>query len=65
MTNKDILREVTEYISLRKSKYGEYLYYKTPTHKTPEFITLKNFKENVLTCEIDMVIDYVNMHKKK
>ena len=65
MVNKDILREVTEYISLRKSKYGQYLYYKTPSHKTPEFISIKNMKEDVQTCNIDLIIDYVNTNKKK
>ena len=65
MVNKDILREVTEYISLRKSKYGKYLYYKTPSHKNPEFISLKTMKEDVETCDIDVIIDYVNTNKKK
>tara|TARA_B110000858_G_C17801443_1_gene475535 strand:+ start:66 stop:2363 length:2298 start_codon:yes stop_codon:yes gene_type:complete len=65
LTNKDILREVTEYISLRKSKYGQYLYYKTPSHKTPEFISIKNMKEDAQTCNIDLIIDYVNTKKKK
>ncbi len=65
MTNTDILREVTDYISVRKSKYGEYLYYKTPNHKNPEFISLKNIKQDVKICDIDLIIDYVNTHKKK
>lgn len=65
MTNKDILREVSEYISLRKSKYGMYLYYKTPMHKGPEFISLKNFKEDAQQCNIDLLVEYVSTHKKK
>jgi hypothetical protein len=65
MENKDILREINDYISLRKSKYGEYLYFKTPNHKNPEFISLKKFKEDVNTCDLDIIIDYVNTYKKK
>lgn len=65
MTNKDILREVTEYISLRESKFGMYLYYKTPIHKKPEFISLKHLKEDVQQCSDDMLIEYVSTHKKK
>lgn len=65
MTNKDILREVSEYISLRKSKYGMYIYYKTPIHKNPEFISLKNLKEDAEQCNIDVLLEYVSTHKKK
>ena len=65
MTNKDIIREINEYISLRKSKYGMYLYYKTPNHKKPEFISLKFLKNDVEQCDNDSLIEYVSTHKKK
>lgn len=64
MTNTDIIREVSDYISLRKSKYGMYLYYKTDTHKKPEFISLKHMKDDVEICDKNIIIEYVNKYKK-
>ena len=63
--SKDIIRNVSNDVSLRKSKYGLYLYYKTETHKKPEFISLKQFKEDPETCDIQLLLDYVLRYKKK
>ena len=63
--NKDILRVISDDISLRKSKYGKYLYYKTKSHKRPEFISLSKFKENPDDCDIDILLNYVIQNKKK
>ena len=62
---KDVVRIVTNELSLRKSKYGLYLYYKTPSHKKPEFISLKQFKDDPESCEISILQDYVSKYKKK
>ena len=65
VNNKDIIREINEDISLRKSKYGMYLYYRTASHKKPEFISLKNLKENAEQCDESLLIEYVSTFKKK
>ena len=39
--------ELTDHSSLRESKYGKYVYYKTPTMKKPKFLSLKD-------CPIDV-----------
>ena len=62
---KDVIRIVSDDISLRKSKYGLYLYYKTTSHKKPEFISLKYMKEDPETCDIQVLFEYVSKHKKK
>jgi DNA topoisomerase-1 len=64
-TSKDVVRAINDDASIRKSKYGLYIYYKTQTHKKPEFISLKNFKENVEECDLSMITQYVEQHKKK
>jgi len=61
---KNIIRTITDEISLRKSKHGLYLYYKSPTHKVPEFISLKMFKEDAENCTVDAIIEYVLSNKK-
>ena len=39
--SSNIIKEVTDEISVRKGKYGPYLFYKTKTMKKPKFINLK------------------------
>ena len=64
MVNNDIIREINADISLRKSKYGLYLFYKTEKDSKPQFISLKKMKENVETCDKSVIIEYVNANKK-
>lgn len=64
-TSKDVIRTINSDISVRKSKYGLYIYYKTNTHKKPEFISLKGFKDNVEDCETSVILTYVDENKSK
>ena len=52
-----MLREINEYSSLRKSKYGLYIFYKKPSFKKPKFISLKSFKEDPNTCELNKLTE--------
>ena len=51
-TNPNILREITPDLSVRKGKYGLYIFYKTNSMKTPKFFPTKGFKQNVMTCDL-------------
>ena len=64
-TPKDVVRPINNDVSIRKSKYGLYIYYKTPSHKKPEFISLKKFTENLEECDSSVILEYVSQHKKK
>ena len=64
-TPKDVVRPINNDVSIRKSKYGLYIYYKTPSHKKPEFISLKKFTENVEECDSSVILEYMNQYKKK
>ena len=64
-TPKDVVRPINNDVSIRKSKYGLYIYYKTPSHKKPEFISLKKFTEKVEECDSSVILEYVSQHKKK
>ena len=51
--NKSVgfLREITPNISIRRGKYGDYIFYKTSKMKTPKFLKLNGFKEDYRNCE--------------
>ena len=43
-SNPKVLQIVTESLSIRKGKYGPYIFYKTATMKKPRFLNLKNIE---------------------
>lgn len=49
--NINNIRTVSENISIRKSKYGLYIFYKKPDMKKPSFYKLNGFDGNILTCD--------------
>jgi DNA topoisomerase-1 len=42
-----IVRQITESLSIRDGKYGNYIFYKTQKMKKPRFISLNGFKGNI------------------
>lgn len=54
-----VLRDLTSEFSLRKGKYGDYIYYQTTKMKNPKFLKLNGFKKNPKTCELDELITWV------
>jgi DNA topoisomerase-1 len=66
--NKDqkalkIVRELSASITIRKGKYGNYIYYKTSQMQSPKFFDLKTFekdtKQKCEKCEIKVLKDWV------
>ena len=60
-----ILREITNDASIRKGKYGDYIYYKTKKMKKPRFLKLDGFKKNLsshnyLTCDSNVLQEWFN-----
>lgn len=63
-TNKIILRHLNGDFSVRKGKYGNYVYHKTSKMKTPNFYNIKEFsklpeKYDILMCEPQIVIEWI------
>jgi len=54
-----VLRELTPHLSIRKGKYGPYIYYKTPHMGSPQFFNLKPFKQNFRTCKTDVLLEWI------
>ena len=58
-TNTTIIRQLTKDLSLRKGKYGDYIYYQTSKMKKPQFLKLNGFKSNAKTCKEDELISWI------
>lgn len=56
------VRELTENISIRNGKWGDYIYYKKPKVKNPVFISLKDFDENHRTCDKQILLNWLKLN---
>ncbi len=57
--NSSIIRIITDEISIRSGKFGDYIYYKTNRMSKPSFIKLSGFKGNYNTCPPDEIERFV------
>lgn len=62
---KDVIRIINDNASVRKSKYGFYIFYKPPNWKKPQFISLKSFKENVEDCALEKLTALLPSQEKQ
>lgn len=51
----NMVREVSTNISIRKSKKGDYIFFKTPKMKKPKFFALTGLEEDYKTCDITVL----------
>ena len=58
-TSSAILRELTPDLSIRKGKFGPYIFYKTKAMKKPRFLDLRNFEQGFGTCEKSDLIKWI------
>jgi DNA topoisomerase-1 len=54
-----LLRELTPNLSIRTSKHGDYIFYKTMRMKTPMFIKLSDFKGDYLKCDKELILNWL------
>ena len=47
-------------MSIRNGKFGDYIFYKKKTMKQPKFLKLAGFKEDYKTCELSILIKWIN-----
>jgi DNA topoisomerase I len=57
--NPTIIRVVNASTSVRKGKFGPYIYYKTAKMTKPRFVKLGNLKNTFLSCSKKEIIDLV------
>ena len=60
-SNPNVLRLINDnpHISIRKGKYGQYIFYKTNEMKKPRFLKLQEFNDNVLTCDKELICSWI------
>jgi len=56
----NILRVLNEHMSVRKGKFGAYVYYKTPSMPKPSFFNIKRFGLGFSTCEKETLIHWID-----
>ena len=54
-----IVREINETLSIRKGNYGDYIFYKTPTMKKPQFYKLNTFDDDHKKCSIETIKQWI------
>jgi len=60
--NKNVLRDLTPNMCLRRGKYKSspaYVYYKTPSMCSPKFFSLGKFKQDPLRCDKDVLLSWI------
>jgi DNA topoisomerase-1 len=55
-----VLRIINDAASIRQSKHGHYIYYKTDRMKKPRFLKLAGFKDDYLKCELEQLQEWFN-----
>jgi DNA topoisomerase-1 len=56
---KIVLRILNQYMSVRKGKFGPYVYYKRLDMAKPDFLSIKNFKQGFFACEIETLVKWL------
>jgi len=56
---KGMVRKLSDDISIRNGKYGDYIFYKTAEMKNPTFLKIKGFSQDYKTCSIDVIIEWI------
>jgi DNA topoisomerase-1 len=57
----NMVREISADISIRKSKKGDYVFFKTSKMKKPKFFSLKGFEEDYKTCDIEVLKSWLHL----
>jgi DNA topoisomerase-1 len=54
-----VVREINKCLSIRKGAKGDYLFYKTPKMKKPQFFDIKSFSNDYKTCNITILKSWI------
>ena len=55
----DIIHQITDNISIRNGKHGNYIFYKTPKMKKPQFMTLKSCPHDIQTSDSSILKQWI------
>jgi len=57
--NKAVIRIIDENTSIRKGKFGAYIYHKTKHMKSPQFFNMSKFKKGYVVCDLQDIKDWL------
>ena len=56
----NVVRKITEDLSIRKGQYGDYIFYKKPGMKTPKFFKLTaDFEDDYKKCDVNVLKKWI------
>ena len=58
-SKKGMVRKITDDISIRNGKYGDYIFYKTPEMKNPTFLKLKGYSGDYKNDSLNDIIEWI------
>jgi len=58
-TDKLALRTLNDVMSVRKGKFGVYVFYKRTDMKKPQFLNINKFNQGFLTCDTATLVDWL------
>jgi DNA topoisomerase-1 len=59
-----LVREMSSNLSIRNGKFGDYILYKKPRAKKPEFLKLNDFKSDYKTCDKELLLNWIKQTYK-
>lgn len=59
-----LIRELNEHLSIRTGKYGDYIFYKKPRAKKPQFLKLNGFKQDYKKCDKTTIFNWIKEQYK-
>ena len=54
-----LVRELSSNLSIRTGKFGDYIFYKKPRAKKPDFLKLNDFKSDYKTCDKELLLNWI------
>jgi len=54
-----LVRKISNDLAIRKGKFGDYLFYKTPTMKKPQFLKLGEFNDDYKNCSLEFLKSWI------
>jgi DNA topoisomerase-1 len=54
-----LVRELNKHLSIRSGKFGDYIFYKKPHMKKPEFLKLNGFDSDYKKCDKILIINWI------
>ena len=54
-----LVRKISNDLAIRKGKFGDYLFYKTPAMKKPQFLKLGDFNDDYKNCSLEFLKSWI------